>query len=240
MKKALLIIFSCLLVIALSGYGLAQMSGGMMGGQKGQMMKAGQDEKQKSPTETVGAKIFKDHCAGCHPDGGNILAPNLPLKGSSVLANFRTFLSFIRNPKMPDGSKGAMPSFGRSKVSDKRARALYQFVTATESSVAPGSYGMGRGMMGRGGYGMGPGMMSGGYGRGHCLMGPGNYAYSPGCQKFYDDTAKLRKELHDKSFEYFEVLRNPKTTGETAMKLEKAIKDLQEKIYAEAPLGCGW
>lgn len=85
---------------------------------------------------------------------------------------------------------------------------------------------MGSGMMG--GYGMGPGMM-GGY-----------YGHSPECQKFYDETAKLRKELHDKRFEYFETIRNPKATGETAIKLEKEIRELQEKIYSKAPLGCGW
>ncbi len=87
----------------------------------------------------------------------------------------------------------------------------------------------GAGMMGGGGYGMGNGM-----------MGPGDYTYSPECQKFYDDTAKLRKELHDKEFEYFETLRNPKATGATAMKLDKEIIDLQDEIYAVAPLKCQW
>jgi hypothetical protein len=36
------------------------------------------------------------------------------------------------------------------------------------------------------------------------------------------------------------VLRNPKATGETAARLEKEIKELQDKIYAKAPLGCPW
>ncbi len=122
-------------------------------------------------------------------------------------------------------------------------------VQAQESSG--GGYGMGQGMMGYGGgYGMGQGMMGGGgYGMGHHgmmgsggygMMGPGYYAHSPECQAFYNDTAKLRKELHDKKFEYFETLRNPKTTGETATKFDKEITELQEKIYAKAPIGCGW
>jgi hypothetical protein len=99
-----------------------------------------------------------------------------------------------------------------------------------------GGYGMGPGMMG--GYGMGPGMM-GGYGMGPGMMG-GYYGYSTECQKFYDETRTLRKELNDKKFEYFEVLRNPKTTGEMAAKLENEIRELQNKIYAKAPLGCRW
>jgi hypothetical protein len=81
---------------------------------------------------------------------------------------------------------------------------------------------------------MGPGM-TGGY-----EMGPGYYTYSPDCQKFYDETAAPRKELHDKRFEYFEAVRNPKTTGEAAEKLEKEIQELQKKIYSTAPLGCRW
>jgi Spy/CpxP family protein refolding chaperone len=92
------------------------------------------------------------------------------------------------------------------------------------------------------GYGMGPGMMGDcgmGYGMGPGMMG-GYHGYSPECQKFYDDTLALRKQLHDKRFEYFEVLRNPKTTGETAEQLRNEMKELQNKIYSKAPLGCMW
>ena len=92
---------------------------------------------------------------------------------------------------------------------------------------------------GYGGYGMGPGMMGGygGYG-----MGPGwGYDQSEECQKFLDDTAKLRKEIHGKRFEYFEAYRNPDTKSETLAKLDREIRALQEKIYEKAPEGrCGW
>lgn len=132
-----------------------------------------------------------------------------------------------------------------------------------------GGYGMGPGMMwggqggnycpycgqylgprgGYGGYGMGPGMMRGnrGYGMGPGIMGGyGGYGTVPGygqdeeCQKFLDETAGLRKELYDKNFEYSEALRNPKTTAETTAKLDREIRDLQEKIYSKAPRGCAW
>ena len=114
-----------------------------------------------------------------------------------------------------------------------------------------GGYGMGQGMMGggmMGGYDMGQGMMGGGnmmggYGMGQGMMGRGmmrGYNQSEECQKFLDETAGLRKELHDKRFEYSEAYRNPKTTPETIVKLEREILDLQKKIFAKAPLGCGW
>ncbi len=89
------------------------------------------------------------------------------------------------------------------------------------------------------GYGMGAwGMM----GPGH-MMGPGYWGGGPGScigpavydQKFLDETRDLRKQLHDKRFEYFEALRNPKTTPETIEKLEKEIYNLQQKLIAKAP-----
>ncbi|MFI5294320.1 MAG: hypothetical protein ACHQ0Y_04775 [Thermodesulfovibrionales bacterium] len=45
MKKTLFIISACLLLFALSGCGLAQMGGGMMGGQQGQIMAPSQGER---------------------------------------------------------------------------------------------------------------------------------------------------------------------------------------------------
>jgi len=89
---------------------------------------------------------------------------------------------------------------------------------------------MGPGMMGYGmmGYGMGPGMMGGGYGPGR------SYATNAYDRKFLDETKNLRKQLNGKRFEYFEALRNPKTTPDTIAKLEKEITELQKNIYAKA------
>lgn len=77
------------------------------------------------------------------------------------------------------------------------------------------------------GYEMGPGM-----------MGPGYYQQNEACQKFFDDTAGTRKELHTKRYEYFEAIRNSKTTPETIAKLEKEIRGFQEKVYSKAPQDC--
>ncbi|MDA8432370.1 MAG: c-type cytochrome [Nitrospiraceae bacterium] len=236
MKKRLFSMVAAVVFVT-APFSFAQMEKGMGPG----MMKSGQPEAAAGAPEGGGAKIFADSCSGCHPDGGNVIVPTLPLKGSRVLANFRAFIAFLRHPKMPDGSQGAMPSFSKSQISDHDARKLYHYIASGKGPVEGGygkgrammgGYGMGRGMMG--GYGMGPGMM-GGYG-----MGAGYYTYSPECQKFYDETAVERKELHEKKFDYFEAVRNPKTTGEAAEKREKEIRDLQEKIYSKAPLGCRW
>lgn len=126
---------------------------------------------QKSADRTAGARIFNANCSRCHPNGGNIIVPDLPLKGSSKLASFKSFLGWIRNPLMPDGSEGAMPAFSRKQISDQQARILYRYIISMQSSgPLSGCYGQGYGMGGYcGRYGMGPGMM-GGYGGGY---GPG-------------------------------------------------------------------
>jgi hypothetical protein len=80
-----------------------------------------------------------------------------------------------------------------------------------------------------GGYGYGGHMMEPGYGT-HMYGSGGGYD-----QKFFDETADLRKELHNKKFEYFEAIRNPETDTETVTKLEQEIREIQEKIYEKAP-----
>ena len=54
-------------------------------------------------------------------------------------------------------------------------------------------------------------------------------------QKFLDDTVELRKEMHNKRFEYREALRNPKTTRHQLSKIEKEMIDLRDKIYDKVP-----
>ncbi len=123
---------------------------------------------------------------------------------------------------------------------DPDSRDSYNYCPYCGSYIGQGSYGMGPGMMGSGM--MWPGMMGrgmmGGYGMGPGMMGRGYWSQSPECQKFFDETAGLRKELHNKRFEYFEAARNPKTTGEDLAKIENEVRELQQKIYAKGPIGC--
>jgi len=88
-----------------------------------------------------------------------------------------------------------------------------------------------------GGYHMGPG-----HGYGYNMMGPGYGGHMRGWtggydQKFLDETVEVRKELHDKQFEYSEAIRNPNTKPETITKLEREITELQGNTYAKAPRG---
>jgi hypothetical protein len=76
----------------------------------------------------MGMEIFDEYCSACHPHGGNIITPNLMLAGAPQLADFRSFLTYIRHPLMPDGSTGVMPAFPEKKISDPEAKQLYQYL----------------------------------------------------------------------------------------------------------------
>jgi uncharacterized membrane protein len=76
----------------------------------------------------AGARIFSENCKGCHPNGGNIIKPNLPLRSAPQLADLKSFASFIRAPRMPDGSAGIMPAFAPAKISDPQAKELYDYI----------------------------------------------------------------------------------------------------------------
>ena len=91
-----------------------------------------------------------------------------------------------------------------------------------------GGYGMGPGMMGR--YGMGPGMM-GGYGMGYgWRRGVDPEVY----RKFMDETAALRKKMHEKKFSYYEAARNPKTSREELYKMEKELYEMRNQLQEKA------
>ncbi|HET7839185.1 MAG TPA: c-type cytochrome [Rectinemataceae bacterium] len=79
----------------------------------------------------AGQATFNANCQGCHPSGGNIIVPLLPIKGSKQLKTLEAFTAFIRNPTMPNGGAGEMPPFGTDQVSDAKAKDLYAYVTTT-------------------------------------------------------------------------------------------------------------
>jgi len=86
------------------------------------------DERASSEQLKQGESIFNASCMVCHANGGNVIEPRFPLRGSQKLSDFRTFLSFIRNPKMPDGSAGSMPAFPESRLSDEETKQLYNYL----------------------------------------------------------------------------------------------------------------
>jgi hypothetical protein len=99
----------------------------------------------------------------------------------------------------------------------------------------------GGGGFGWGGGHMGPGMM--GYGGHMTGWGPG-YGNTGETREFLDKTADLRREFHEKRFEYSEALRSG--DDKKAEKIAKELDELSEKLYSKAPKdrytsrGKGW
>ena len=89
---------------------------------------------------------------------------------------------------------------------------------------------------------MGPGYGGHMMGHGMGMMGPGygghmmGYGDSESNRKFLDDTVDVRREMHNKKFDYFEASRNPDTKPEKISKLKKEMRALQIKMLEKAPL----
>jgi len=80
----------------------------------------------------AGERIFLANCSVCHPQGGNVMKPQMPIHGSPKLKDLKTFIGWIRNPNPP------MPVYGPSKLSDQEAGELYQYVVhALERQKTP-------------------------------------------------------------------------------------------------------
>ncbi len=99
-------------------------------------------------------------------------------------------------------------------------------------AYAHGTGGWGGNSGGHMGSGYGGHMM--GQGSGGHMMGWGGRGSGPD-QKFLEETTELRREMHNKRFEYFEVSRNSNTTRGDLAKLETEIGELQEKLYEKSP-----
>jgi mono/diheme cytochrome c family protein len=81
-----------------------------------------------APAAPAGQRVFASNCAACHPNGGNAIVAELPLKKSKTLSGVAAFTAFIRSPKMPDGSAGEMPAFDDDQISAKQAADLYGYI----------------------------------------------------------------------------------------------------------------
>ena len=86
-------------------------------------------KKAESTEETqISSQQFKKSCSACHPGGGNTFKAHLPLKRAPQLADFKTFLDYLRNPKPRDGSQTIMPPFPADRLSEQQAREIYQYI----------------------------------------------------------------------------------------------------------------
>ena len=83
---------------------------------------------QEAAKSKIGEEEFKENCSSCHPNGGNVIKPEDTIKGSPMLKDFETFLSWIRKPVQP------MPTFSASQISEEQAKQLYDFIVEASKS----------------------------------------------------------------------------------------------------------
>jgi mono/diheme cytochrome c family protein len=123
-KQALIIYTLCFLnVTALGYFGGELVYGGRIPGKLSNATTSTADDNIEA-----GAALYNQTCRACHPDGGNSIKKNLPLKAAPQLVTFDTFLAYIRSPKARDGSATIMPSFHVEKLSDKQVSEIYHYV----------------------------------------------------------------------------------------------------------------
>lgn len=77
----------------------------------------------------TGEELFKQHCAVCHPDGGNIVKPEHTLHSKSLVAHKITkpedIVKIMRNPRQ------GMNRFDEATIPDKDAMAIAEYVLNT-------------------------------------------------------------------------------------------------------------
>ncbi len=85
-------------------------------------------EPAVSRPEQEGAEAFARLCASCHPRGENPFKPELAPRSAPQLADFETFLSYLRHPEARDGSNSIMPPFSPDRLPEKEARDIYRYL----------------------------------------------------------------------------------------------------------------
>jgi uncharacterized membrane protein len=106
---------------ALAGYTLCFFTVVFLGYFGGQLVYGGKTQTATKEYK-AGEKIFHADCSSCHPHGGNVIKPSMPVRNSPRLKDLDTFISWIRHPNPP------MPPFSESKVSQSQAKELYEYI----------------------------------------------------------------------------------------------------------------
>ena len=76
-----------------------------------------------------GEALFKQHCAVCHPDGGNIVNPKRTLHKKDLdqqgIKSREDVVKYLRKPGP------GMPAFDAETIADKDAKAIAEYVLKT-------------------------------------------------------------------------------------------------------------
>jgi len=76
--------------------------------------------------ESAGAKLYQQHCAACHPDGGNIIKPAMTLRKKDMDAHgVKTAEDIVGKMRNPGPG---MTRFDAKTVSDKDAKEIAQYI----------------------------------------------------------------------------------------------------------------
>jgi len=79
--------------------------------------------------EAKGAALFQQHCAVCHPNGGNIIKPALTLHKKDTDAHgVKTAADIVGKMRNPGPG---MTRFDSKVISDKDAKEIAQYILAT-------------------------------------------------------------------------------------------------------------
>ena len=77
----------------------------------------------------TGEDLFKQHCAACHPDGGNIIKPQDTLHAKDLaregIKNWEGVVKTMRKPGP------GMTAFDAKTISDQDAKAIAEYVLKT-------------------------------------------------------------------------------------------------------------
>jgi mono/diheme cytochrome c family protein len=84
-----------------------------------------------------GGKLYAVNCGTCHPNGGNLIKPSLPVVNSPMVKSLDTFINYSRKPMRPDNSPGSMPAISKEKLSDKELKQIYQYISDSLAAKKP-------------------------------------------------------------------------------------------------------
>jgi cytochrome c6 len=77
----------------------------------------------------TGEALFKQHCAVCHPDGGNIIKPTHTLHKKDLdQQGIKNWKALVKNMRTPGPG---MTAFDAKTISDKDAKAIAEYVLKT-------------------------------------------------------------------------------------------------------------
>ena len=103
-------------------YGLCLITVTGLGFYGGELVFMGTEKEYPlSESLTIGEKVYAQSCAPCHPG----------LKGvarTKPLSDFDSFLSFLREPRKPDGTPLSMPAFSADRLPDCDVISLFRYI----------------------------------------------------------------------------------------------------------------